>query len=169
MTESRKIGRGMLWLAALGLLGMLTLAFDRVLDHQQNPNSSPGSRTGAGFVEVALAANRQNHYVASALINGQEAVVLLDTGATQVAISEPLARRLGLPRGSPMQIATANGIATAYSTRVTSIRLGQIEVRDVSAKIVPNMTAPDVLLGMNFLKDLEMTQRDGQLMLRQYQ
>ncbi len=164
----RRAGRGMLWVAAIGALAMLTLGFDTLLDHRRNPNTNPQSRRDGGFVEVALAANDRHHYVATALINGRKVEVLVDTGATQVAISEPLARELGLPRGPAFQVSTANGLATAYATRVTSIRLGSIELRDVAANIVPNMSAPDVLLGMNFLRELELTQRDGRLILRQH-
>ncbi len=156
----------MLLLASVGALALLTFGFDRLLEVRRNPNTEPLSRSGGGYVEVVLAANDRDHYVATALLNGRKVEVLVDTGATQVAISESLAAKLGLPRGPAFQVATANGIATAYATRVTSIRLGEIELRDVAANIVPNMTSPDVLLGMNFLRELEMTQRNGELVLR---
>ena len=163
----RRTGRGMLLLASLGVLLLLTLGFDRLIDGKRNPNSDPQSRRGGAFVEVALAANDRHHYVASVRINGHKVEALVDTGASQVAISAALARKLGLPRGPAFKVSTANGIATAYATRVTSIRLGEIELHDVAANIVPNMAAPEVLLGMSFLRELEMTQRNGELVLRQ--
>ncbi len=167
--QQRRLGRGMILVAALGALGLLTLLFDQLIAGQRNPNQRPLSSTGDGYAEVTLQANRQDSYVAAALINGSEAEVLVDTGATQVAVSDSLARRLGLPRGAPFTVSTANGSATAYQTQITSIRLGPIELRDVSAAVVPNMRSPDVLLGMNFLRELELVQSRGQLVLRQYQ
>ncbi|MFK7955276.1 MAG: TIGR02281 family clan AA aspartic protease [Lysobacterales bacterium] len=165
----QRLGRGMMMVAVLAALGLLTLVFNGVIEGQRNPNQLPITASGDGFVEVTLNANRQDHYVAAALINGQEVEIMVDTGATQVAISDATARRLGLPRGRPFTVSTANGSATAHTTRVTSIRLGSIEMRDVSAAIVPNMSSPDVLLGMNFLRELELKQSRGQLVLRQYQ
>lgn len=164
----RRLGRGMLVLGALGALALMTLGFDRLIDRQSNPNRQPVARVSNDFAEVVLKANRQHHYVALALINGQEAEVMVDTGATQVAVSESLARRLGLRPGAAFPVSTANGTTTAYATRITSIRLGTIELRDIPANIVPAMGSPEVLLGMSFLRDLELVQREGRLVLRQY-
>lgn len=166
--RTRRLGTGMLLIGALGALALMTLGFDALIGHRSNPNREPVARIGNDFAEVVLKANRQHHYVALALINGQEAEVMVDTGATQVAVSEALARRLGLQPGAAFPVATANGTTTAYATRITSIRLGTIELRDIKANIVPAMGSPEVLLGMSFLRDLELVQREGRLVLRQY-
>ncbi len=167
MSGPHKLGRGMMLVAALGALALLTVTFEHLIEGQRNPNQQPLTVEGDDFAEVTLTANRQDHYVAGALINGQEVEIMVDTGATQVAIADSVARRLGLPRGAPFTVSTANGSATAYTTRITSIRLGAIEMRDIAAAIVPNMESPDVLLGMNFLRELELVQSRGQLVLRQ--
>jgi len=164
----KRIGSGMIWVASLLLLGMLTFFFSDAIERKVNPNSDPQTRSNLGVNEVVLLANDYNHYVATAHINGVAADVLLDTGATQVAISQNLAQRIGLTQGRPISVSTANGTAVAYATRLESVRLGNIELRDVKANIVTNMSDPQVLLGMSFLKELEMSQRDGSLILRQY-
>ena len=66
-----------------------------------------------------------------------------------------------------MQLSTANGTVTGWRTRLTSLQLGDIQLYDVAAIIVPNMGDEQVLLGMSALKQLEFTQRDGTLVLRQ--
>ena len=48
-----------------------------------------------------------------------------------------------------------------------SLQLGDIQLQQVAAIIVPNMPGGQVLLGMSALKQLEFTQRDGTLVLRQ--
>ena len=48
-----------------------------------------------------------------------------------------------------------------------SLRLGDIELRDVAALIAPGMDGDDVLLGMSALKQLEFSQKGGTLVLRQ--
>jgi aspartyl protease family protein len=47
------------------------------------------------------------------------------------------------------------------------VTLGAITLNDVRASILPSMNGTDkVLLGMSFLKQLEFTQRGGQLTLQ---
>jgi aspartyl protease family protein len=159
----------MLVVSALAVVAVLTFGFDHLIDKRRNPNEQPITQVSGGVHEVILDANRQDHYVATAVINGLDVEVLVDTGATQIAVSESLARRLRLERGPAFQVSTASGVALAYGTSLDSVQLGNIVRRDVRASIVPGMQAPDVLLGMNFLKDLEMTQRDGRLILRDHQ
>lgn len=163
----RRIGRGMLVVAALAVLGVLTFGFDAVLDQRANPNQSPESRMGAGVVEVILQRNRAQHYVVTGAINGEEVEFLVDTGATAVAIPGDIADRLGLRRGPPVPTMTANGRVTTYLTRLESVRVGDIVLRDVEATIAPQMRGVDVLLGMSFLGRVDLIQSQGQLILRQ--
>lgn len=165
---TRKIGKGMIWLAWIAMLGMLTFVFSDYLEHQYNPNREAVSRiTQGGVREVVLKRNRDGHYVATGKINGEPVVFLLDTGATLVSVPEALASRLGLERGAGLPAMTANGTVTVYGTRLDSVSLGDIEVHDVRASINPGMRGNEVLLGMSFMKDLELVQRNGTLTLRQ--
>jgi len=164
----QRVGRGMIALAFIGALVVMALVFDHLLERQRNPNMSPAAMIRGQLREVVLEANRSHSYVATAAINGRDVEVLIDTGASQVSVSEALAKRLGLRRGPAFKVSTANGVTTAYATVLDSVRLGNIELHGVKASVVPRMTDPDVLLGMNFLKELEITQRNGQLILRQY-
>jgi aspartyl protease family protein len=148
---------------------LLTVYFSDVLEQRNNPNSSPGGRVSAqGVKEVVLKRNAQGHYVSSGMINGYSVVFLLDTGATDVAISEALANKLGLQKRGGALSNTANGVVAVWQTVLDRVALGVIEMRDVRATILPGLK-PDnhVLLGMSFLKKLEMIQRDGELTLRQ--
>jgi len=92
---------------------------------------------------------------------------MLDTGATDVAIPERVARQLDLARGAPVQVSTANGRTEGYRTRLNSVQLGDIRLRDVRAMVVPGLDGDQILLGMSALKQLEFTQRSGTLLLRQ--
>ena len=164
MSNAHGIGRSMTFVAWIIVLGLLTLFFSRMLERQRNPNQHIASQTDNGTGSVVLQRNRQGHYVATALLNGQPTEVMLDTGATRVSIPEHLARTLGLKRGYPGQSSTANGIITTYATTLDSVQLGDINLHNVRASINPN--GEDVLLGMSFLKQLEFTQRGDTLILR---
>jgi len=164
-----RTGRTMVILAWVGGLLFLTYLFQQLLDDQHNPNRQLEMLVGEdGVREVVLQRNRQGHYVADGLINGRVTTFLLDTGATDVALPEDLANRLNLSRHGRGMSQTANGAVMVYRTRLDSVQLGAVRLSDVRATILPSMDAgAPVLLGMSFLKHLELVQRDGYLTLRQ--
>ncbi len=150
------------------VFGILLFAFfNNLLEKQQNPNSNLATVYQGEQREVVLQRNKFGHYVATGRINGQEVVFLVDTGATNVAIPEATADRLGLRRGRSFMAQTANGLATAYTTRLDSVALGDIELNDIKASILPNSGMEEVLLGMSFLKKLGLSQKGNQLIIRQ--
>lgn len=162
------IGKGMIYAAWIAALILLTIFFNSFLEKEYNPNQQLTTHfSGDGPREVVLQRNAMGHYVASGSLNGVPVVFLLDTGATTLAISESLANRLELKRGAQMQMTTANGTITAYSTTIDRVTLGVIELRQVRASITPSMREEEVLLGMSFLKQLEFTQRGDTLIIRQ--
>lgn len=165
--EAQRTGRYMLIMAWVGGLALLTLLFQDVLESRLNPNTNPVVAQGAdGRQQVVLDRNAQGHYVASGRINGRPVTFLLDTGATDVAVPEDLAERLRLERRSGGISQTANGPVAVWQTVLDEVALGAISLRDVRASILPSMRGTGkVLLGMSFLKQLEFTQRDGQLIL----
>ncbi|PLY13020.1 MAG: TIGR02281 family clan AA aspartic protease [Sedimenticola sp.] len=168
-TGQRRLGKWLMLASWISLIILLTMLFRSLLDDQYNPNTSPVVMSAEeGAREIVLQRNRHGHYVATGKINGHDVVFLLDTGATAVAVPEQLADQLGLQRGMPGVSRTANGNVQVWSTRIERISLGGIEQRNVRASILPNMPANEVLLGMSFLKHLELLQRGDQLTLRQY-
>lgn len=163
----KRAGRVFMLLAWAAGLFLATRFFGDWEQRQANPNSEISSQHGEGYVEVRLLGNSQGHFVADGLINGQAVHFLLDTGATDVAIPESLARQFNLERGAPVTLSTANGRTEGYRTRLDSLQLGDILLRDVRALVVPGLDGEQVLLGMSALKRLEFTQRGGTLLLRQ--
>jgi len=164
MNPFRRSGKIMLTIAWLLIMGGVYWFFSGWEAQQVNPNTARLLNQQQG--ELVLLRNRAGHYVAHGEINGRHATFLLDTGATWVALPTALARELGLKRGAAITLQTANGAAAGYQTRLDSVRLGPIEMRDVGALVADGMDADTVLLGMNFLKRLEFTQRGEQLILR---
>lgn len=115
---------------------------------------------------VMLKRGLDGHYRAEALINGKKVNVLVDTGATGVAISQHLADELGLEGRSAIRTVTANGETLAYTTRLASVQLGGIEARDVAAIIAPGLGG-DALLGMSFLARMDVRLYQGTMTIKQ--
>lgn len=112
---------------------------------------------------TTLTADRRGHYVFTGYINNKRVKFLLDTGATSVAIPEHLADYLELSRGQQFYANTANGRAIAFNTLINKVAVGNIEQLDVKGAILPGMKGDEILLGMTFLKNLEMTQKGGEI------
>ncbi len=125
----RKSSRVMLWLAMAVLLGSLTWLFDLL------GAGGKSQQLRVSGTAVSITADRAGHYRAPGEINGHSVDFLLDTGATSVAVPAALAEQLGLRRGPEVQLQTANGIGRGYLTRIDQVRLGTIQVSNVSAVI----------------------------------
>jgi len=156
----------MIYIAWILLLVLLTVAFNNYLEQQNNPNQVVSTEWNNNSAEVRLKQNRYGHYVVNGQINHQAVTFLLDTGATLISIPEHIATTLQLERGYPSQSRTANGTITVYGTRLNSVRIGSIELKDIRASINPYMTGDEILLGMSFMRHLEMTQKGKELVLR---
>ena len=164
----KRYGTIMLAVAWLLIFAMLVAYFLDLEATQFNPNSDPETIRDEGRNHILLDPNRQDHYVLTGKINGLEVVLMLDTGATNVAVPEDMAADLGLVKGRESRVHTANGMARAYDTHIDVLQLGSIILRDVEADITPGMNGSGgVLLGMSALSRIDFAQKDGQLILSQ--
>jgi aspartyl protease family protein len=148
-------------LAAFWLLAAALLFY--YFNHKVNPNTADDLGDAPS---VTLQRDLSGHYRAEVWVNGVKAAALVDTGATEVSISQHLADQLGIQSNTAIRLQTANGYSVGYSTRLTSVKLGGIEVHDVAATIAPNLGG-DLLLGMSFLNRMDVRLYKGTMTLRQ--
>ena len=153
-------------LIAVGWLLLLGAMFWFFFDWNEREAHPNRNMKAAASAEIVLQRSRDGHYYADGEINGRRVNFMLDTGATQIALSRGLASELGLKLGSSLVLQTAAGPAAGYAVRLASVRLGAIEISDLGAVVSEGLREPTVLLGMNFLRRLEMIQRGDQLTLR---
>ena len=164
----KSLGKWMTVGAWIIALVFLTLFFDKELEQMRNPNQHIDSMIIEGEVrEIVLQRNRGGHYLATGRINGEKVEFLLDTGASDVAIPQGLARRLGLKPGPVIHYRTANGVVQGNRTEIAKVELGDIILNNVTGGINPGMHGEQVLLGMSFLKHIEFIQRGNTLTIRQ--
>ncbi len=144
----------------------LSLAFGiyYLADNIQNPNKA--WRLGDSANAVALKRGLDGHYRAEALINNHKVDVLIDTGATGVAISQAVADKLNLKSIDAIRTNTANGDSVGYMVRLNSVKVGGVEAKNVSAMIAPGLDG-DVLLGMSYLGRMDVRLFKGQMIIKQ--
>jgi aspartyl protease family protein len=116
--------------------------------------------------QIIMPVGPGGHYTTIGMINGQVTSFLVDTGATSVSISQIEAEKLGLRYlyGKRIVTQTANGVVPAYMLELTSIRIGDVEVRDVDAIVIPGQLS-HVLLGNSFLNRFQMRRENDVMTL----
>ncbi|MEM9029523.1 MAG: TIGR02281 family clan AA aspartic protease [Pseudomonadota bacterium] len=169
------IGEALSWVAAATLLLVGVVYFDdvkRIVAHslgltppdkvaRSHPirTDTAGSLTASEVrptagTRVELTAGRNGHFYADARINGRRTPVLVDTGASFVALPYQAAEDAGIfVRDSDFKhrVQTANGTARIAIVSVDEIDIGGIVVRNVRAAIGQPGAMKITLLGMSFL------------------
>lgn len=100
-------------------------------------------------------------------INGREVVLLVDTGASWIAIPDRLKHDLNLQRGAYVQVATAGGVVGTYETRIERLEIGPLRFDNLQGLLNPRTQDEVILLGMNMLGRVRFEQRDGKLRIIQ--
>jgi aspartyl protease family protein len=132
---------------------------------------APASVGGTGGAPVrgsriVMTADSGGHFFSSGAINGQAVQFMVDTGATSVSMSVQDAVRIGLnyKAGQLTRSSTANGPIPTWSIKLNSVRVGEVELYDVDASVVP-AAMPFVLLGNSFLGRFQMKRDNDQMVL----
>ncbi|MEO7152528.1 MAG: TIGR02281 family clan AA aspartic protease [Burkholderiaceae bacterium] len=132
-----------------------------------DPSASAGASNGH---QIVMTAGSGGHFSSAGSINGQPVVFLVDTGATFIALSQSEADRLGVRYrdGQRGMAQTANGPVPVHRARLASVRIGDVQVFDVEATVVP-MQMEQILLGNSFLARFQMTrENDTMTLVRRY-
>ena len=117
-----------------------------------------------GNTEIVLTAGSGGHFTTAGQINGKAVSFLVDTGATAIAMGQADADRIGINyKSAPRGFAgTANGRIPVNVVSLSSVRVGDVEIANVEAVVMPS-TMEHVLLGNSFLTRFQM-KRDNDTM-----
>ena len=108
----------------------------------------------AGLGTVTIPRERDGHYYLTAQINDASVRFVVDTGATDMVLTQADARAVGIDPDSLNYLGranTANGEVRTAFVRLDEVRLG--EVRDINVPAVVNQgEMSESLLGMGYLQ-----------------
>jgi aspartyl protease family protein len=120
---------------------------------------------------VELRAGAHGHFRASAEINGRPVNVMVDSGASMVALSYEDARSAGIyvrDGDFTHRVSTANGFARVAPITIDRVSIGNITVRNVQGAVLEAGKLDTTLLGMSFLSRLQrVDMRSGVLVLQE--
>ena len=137
----------------------------RTLRVGEAPVSLGGAGASAGRgTRIVLNESSDGHFMTPGQINGRAVQFMVDTGATNIAMSALDAERAGIAykTGQPVRMSTANGISQGFRVKLNSVRIGDVEIFDVDAVVTPE-PMPFMLLGNSFLSRFQM-RRENALM-----
>jgi aspartyl protease family protein len=125
---------------------------------------APGTRS------ITLSRAQNGHFEVDAIIDGRRIGLLIDTGASMIALRESDAARLGIhpaQREYTLKVSTANGVILAAPIALDRVEVGDLLVRDVSGVVLPDEALAQNLLGMSFLSRVHWQYQSGKLVLEQ--
>lgn len=116
--------------------------------------SAPGS--------VTLYADAAGHYFTDGYINGVALKMMVDTGATAIAMNSGDAKYAGInyKNGQRIPIQTANGVVNGYLVTINTLKLGGVVLNQVQGVVHEGGSPSVVLLGMTALNRMDM-KREG--------
>ena len=132
------------------------------------PSRLGGMAAASAGREIVITASPGGHFITGGSINGRSVRFMVDTGATVLALGRDEALRLGLDLGSARAALadTANGTVPVQMLNLTRVRVGDVEVANVPAMVMPS-AMPYVLLGNSFLTRFQMRRENDVMRLEQ--
>lgn len=136
---------------AIGVSSAPAVTATDIEAHPVTPAGNPGG-------SEELRAQADGHYYARAEINGRSLDVMVDTGASMVALTYEDAERAGIrlrPSDFTARVSTANGTAAVAPVTLDRVTIGRVTVRNVQAAVTERGRMNKTLLGMSFLSRLD--------------
>lgn len=154
---SADLPRGMKIVTVWLLLGLLIFLGVQAWQHRQ---AQTRFHADGGTIEIRRGPD--GHYHWPGTLNGRAVDFLIDTGATGTAMSEALARELGLDAEGVVQSRTAAGVVTGRVVRADLRLQGGVTADRLRIVALPGL-GERPLLGMDILGRLHWTQSQGVL------
>ncbi len=135
----------------------IMLLSDRISSSFQKPD----------VVTLSVQINNQGQFIAMGSINGRPARFLIDTGANIVAMNSAVAKSLGIDfsGGKKMTATTAGGTVVSREVILDVVQVGEIKVTNVQGAVLEGEFPKEILLGMSFLKNIEIQKNAGLMVL----
>ena len=158
-------GRLMLkWLVPVILLGAVLVALPDEAPDKSRP--APAAQPTSDAEETHLLREENGHFYAEAVIAGEPVLMLVDTGASTVALTTEDAARVGVDFSEEdfQPIGTgASGAVRGVRTTLDSVDVDGKEVPAVEAAVVEGLEVS--LLGQSYLSRLDAVSMSGDTMV----
>ncbi|MFZ1727861.1 MAG: TIGR02281 family clan AA aspartic protease [Albidovulum sp.] len=166
LSARHQLGKTMQQAAIWGLIFLGAIAVAGLWDDLQRATSPQAALvTGAG-IEVPVAPD--GHFYLTAAVNGTKVRFVVDTGASDIVLTQRDAQRVGLDPKTLNYFGTAttaNGTVLTAPIRLDTLSLGDRLDKDVPA-VVNNGELDTSLLGMSYLGRYQISLTRDQMVLK---
>ena len=134
-------------------------AFGNRLKENLIPSSATHNKTGS----VSFMRLMNTHFMIDASVNHIPIHFMVDTGATQIALTLSDAKRLGIDvekLSYTLPLQTANGLTFGAPITIEELKIKGISVHNISATVSKNL-GDHSLLGMSFIEKLKRFKIEG--------
>ena len=152
------------WLLPVVLIAAVVAGLSGREPASTPPKPAPEQRNESE--ETRLERRENGHFYAEAVIDGEAVLMLVDTGASSVALTVEDAERVGVDFAEEdfQPIGTgASGPVRGVRTTLDAIEVDGKEVADVEAAVIEGLEVS--LLGQSYLSRLEAVSMSGDTML----
>jgi aspartyl protease family protein len=129
------------------------------------PQFAAASRKSGGD-DIELVRDPSGRFHLAAVVNGEDASFLLDTGADTVALTMADAERLGIPvdpNNLQPVVETASGVGNGAAVKIERLTIGGQDFRDVDAMVIEGLGVN--LLGRPLISKLGTLEMQGNRMV----
>ena len=154
---SRVVVAGVLWVRSF-----------RTFDYLQWTDARHFHAISSSGGRVILKADGRGHFHTEGWINGVITRFLVDTGASETALTEEDAKRVGIavdPNQYELLGQGASGMVRGQFVELNELQVGELQAKNAKAVVVQGATVS--LLGQPFLESIdEIVIRKGEMVLR---
>ncbi|MGI0118946.1 retropepsin-like aspartic protease family protein [Zooshikella sp. RANM57] len=119
---------------------------------------------------VPILMDNRGSYYTHGVINGMPVRMLVDTGASLIAMNSEHARKLNINYirdGKLAAASTAGGAVRTFNVMLRKVEVQGIVHYNLEAAIIEGSSPHEILLGTNFLNKVKMTKQDGIMYLEE--
>ena len=155
-------------LGSIVLMAVVALLFGGMSNGAKAPEKPAATAAQArpSGDDIELDRDESGRFHLAAVVNGEDASFLLDTGADTVALTMADAERLGIPVDSdnlqPV-VQTASGVGNGAAVRIDRLTIGGQDLRDVDAMVIEGLGVN--LLGRSVISKLGTLEMQGDRMV----
>jgi len=129
---------------------------------------SGGQQRVKGSGSLILQRVEGGHYTVEGTINQKPAYFMVDTGATNVAVSDNFAQYAGITECRKSKVITTNGIADVCVATAKELTIGQFVLNNVTVNYSKGISDDAFLLGMNVIGEFKLEQQGDTMKLSRH-
>ena len=133
--------------------------------HEQRTRAQLKPYVDAGG-NLVIPRSPDGHFYVPGEVNHVPVTFLVDTGASNVAVTESTARQARLPEGQRIILSTAGGNRAGELVRDVPVRVGPLARNDATVTIGLQAAQGTALLGQSFLRHFDVQIAGNQMSLR---